>query len=206
MEKTKKNAQSQRRAEIIANATEIFLENGYAATSMAQLAKACGIRKASFYHHFQSKDALFIACVNEGYSDAVQGLLDIRADTSLSDWEKVTAAIHSLYDSIVTSPTGRLSPLIAEVSRTMPTVAEGFHKDYIIHQRAALKDIVMDGVNNGVFSPQDFDVFHHLVFGPIVTLSLTREMFAQFEDLDDHFPTEKLKLGHLKNILRELER
>ena len=61
-------------------------------------------------------------------------------------------------------------------------------------------------VNNGVFSPQDFDVFHHLVFGPIVTLSLTREMFAQFDDLDDHFPTEKLKLGHLKNILRELER
>ena len=204
MDEAKKDAAKERRAEIVATATELFLENGFSGTSMAQLAKACGIQKASFYHHFASKDALFITCVNEGYAGAVQVLLDIRSDSSLSDVQKMEAAVHSLYDSIVTSPAGRLSPLIAEVSRTMPKVADGFHKDYITHQRAALKNIVLDGVAAGAFKPQDFDIFHHLVFGPIVTLSLSREMFAQVDDLDAHFPTEKLKQGHLEIILREL--
>ncbi|MEX0310378.1 MAG: TetR/AcrR family transcriptional regulator [Tateyamaria sp.] len=204
MADSKKNVQSERRSEIIAISTEMFLENGFSGTSMAQLAKACGIQKASFYHHFPSKDALFIACVNEGYAGAVQVLLDIRSDTSLSDREKIEKAVHSLYQSIVTSPTGRLSPLIAEVSRTMPAVADGFHKDYIIHQRAALRDIVSDGVARGSFKPQDFDIFHHLVFGPIVTLSLSREMFAQLDDLEAHFPVPKLEKGHLEIILREL--
>lgn len=205
MQDSKKNVQSNRRAEIVAIATETFLENGYAGTSMAQLAKACDIQKASFYHHFPSKDALFITCVNEGYADAVKGLIEIRADESLTDWQKIERAIHNLYASIVTSPTGRLSPLIAEVSRTMPGVANDFHKDYITHQRAALEAIVSDGVTNGAFKAQDFDVFHHIVIGPIVTLSLSREMFAKVADLEAHFPVEKLKRGHLDIILRELE-
>lgn len=204
MQDAKKNALSNRRAEIVAIATEAFLENGYSGTSMAQLAKACDIQKASFYHHFPSKDALFITCVNEGYAGAVKGLVDIRSDPSLTDWDKIERAVHNLYESIVTSPAGRFSPLIAEVSRMMPGVADDFHKDYITHQRAALEGIVLDGVRNGAFKEQDFDIFHHLVFGPIVTLSLSREMFAQVDDLDAHFPVEKLERGHLEIIVREL--
>lgn len=205
MNDEEKKRHSDRRAEIVATATEMFVKNGYAGTSMAQLAKACGIQKASFYHHFSSKDDLFIACVTEGYADAVNALIEIRTDTALSDEEKITEAIKSLYETIVVSPTGRLSPLVAEVSRTMPNVARGFHKDYISHQRAALADLIRDGVKNGSFKDQDFDIFHHLVFGPIVTLSLSREMFTSFDDLDEHFPVEKLCRGHIDIVLNHLK-
>ncbi|WP_424972327.1 TetR/AcrR family transcriptional regulator [Dinoroseobacter sp. S76] len=201
MNAREKKSPGDRRGGIIATATEMFVKNGYAGTSMAQLAKACGIQKASFYHHFASKDDLFIACVTEGYADAVNVLIELRADASLSDPEKIERAIRSLYETIVVSPTGRLSPLVAEVSRTMPSVAKGFHRDYIAHQRSALADLVRDGVESGSFKAQDFDIFHHLVFGPIVTLSLSREMFADFDDLDDHFPVQKLCEGHLASIM-----
>ena len=40
-----------------------------------------------------------------------------------------------------------------------------------------------------------------MVFGPIVTLSVTREMFATFEDLDRIFPIEALRDGHIENML-----
>lgn len=47
------------RARIIAQAHRLFLENGYADVSMQQIADAAGLRKASIYHHFKDKNALF---------------------------------------------------------------------------------------------------------------------------------------------------
>lgn len=47
------------RQRIIATARDLFVERGYAAVSMQQIADAAGLRKASLYHHFKSKEALF---------------------------------------------------------------------------------------------------------------------------------------------------
>jgi AcrR family transcriptional regulator len=47
-----------RREEIFAVAADIFWEKGYHATSMANIADAIGIRKASLYHHIANKEAL----------------------------------------------------------------------------------------------------------------------------------------------------
>jgi len=48
---------------IVARAIKLMLVGGYDDTSMAQIAAACGIRKASLYHHFPEKDALVLAAI-----------------------------------------------------------------------------------------------------------------------------------------------
>lgn len=193
--------QSDRRTEIIEISTGLFLERGFSGTSMSQLAKACGIRKASFYHHFRSKDELFIACVINGYLSAVDRLKDLTLDPDLSEEDRIRRAFDVLYDVTVHSPAGRMSPIIAEVSRSMPELSERFYNEYIAKQRASLESIINIGVEKGVFRQPDFDVLYHLVFGPIVMLSLSREMFAAMPDLDIKLPAEKLKNGHLEATL-----
>jgi AcrR family transcriptional regulator len=47
------------RQRIVATARALFVERGYASVSMQQIADATGLRKASLYHHFRSKEALF---------------------------------------------------------------------------------------------------------------------------------------------------
>ncbi len=59
-----------RRPGILERATQLFLERRYAGTSMSAIADACGLRKASLYHHFLSEEALFTACVTEAYEAA----------------------------------------------------------------------------------------------------------------------------------------
>jgi TetR/AcrR family transcriptional regulator len=46
------------RARLLAAATALFAERGYAGTSLQAVADACGLRKPSLLHHFPSKDAL----------------------------------------------------------------------------------------------------------------------------------------------------
>ena len=46
------------REEIILKSTDVFLNQGYHKTSMEDLAKACGLKKGSFYHYFKNKEEL----------------------------------------------------------------------------------------------------------------------------------------------------
>ncbi len=51
--------QKRRKDAILDEATRLFAERGYAACSMADLAECVGLRKASLFHHFPSKDDLY---------------------------------------------------------------------------------------------------------------------------------------------------
>ena len=47
-----------RRDEILATAADLFWANGYAGTTMSELASAMKLRKASLYHHIDKKETL----------------------------------------------------------------------------------------------------------------------------------------------------
>lgn len=190
-----------RRADILEVAAGLFVENGFAATSMAMVASSVGLTKASLYHHFPGKEALFAACVTEGISDQLSALEALAGNAQTDPESKMRAVLAILYEIFTISPAGRMSPLIAEVSRSVPMVARAFYDDYIAPQHEIIVRIVDDGVRRGDFADIDRRVFLHMVFGPIVTLSLSREMFATFEDLDQIFPIDALRDGHIENML-----
>ena len=51
--------------EILEAALELFSVQGFEATSISQIAGAVGIRKASLYSHFENKQAILDALVQE---------------------------------------------------------------------------------------------------------------------------------------------
>ncbi|MGD1853205.1 MAG: TetR/AcrR family transcriptional regulator [Leptolyngbyaceae cyanobacterium] len=50
---------------ILAGAFEIFTSQGFAAASMARIAKAAGVSKPTLYSYFQDKEGLFVALVQQ---------------------------------------------------------------------------------------------------------------------------------------------
>jgi AcrR family transcriptional regulator len=65
-----------RKEEIVAEATRLFAERGYEGTSMGDLAERVGLRKASLFHHFESKDVLYATVLEElieGVQLAIRG-------------------------------------------------------------------------------------------------------------------------------------
>lgn len=195
-----------RRAEILEQARNLFLDKGYAGTSMSALAKACGIQKASLYHHFPSKEALFIACVTEGYDVAILALQEIQDDRALTHEERVRRALAEIYRITIDSPVGRMSPLIAEVSRQIPEVARAFHDGFIIQQHEIVNAIIDAGIKEGAFAAQDRLGMEHLIFGPIVTLSISRQMFTGLDTMETLFPVARVRDSHCDLILQLLRK
>lgn len=52
------------RTDIIKHAIPVFKQRGFGATSIADVASACGVLKGSLYHHFASKDELMLETLN----------------------------------------------------------------------------------------------------------------------------------------------
>ncbi|KXP15026.1 TetR/AcrR family transcriptional regulator [Tsukamurella pseudospumae] len=89
-------AQSRTRGRIVASATELFLRDGYTATSLEAVAAHAGFTRGAVYSNFASKVALGTAVIDELYdreigrvlelsvSAADQGLAGVMA--SLDEW------------------------------------------------------------------------------------------------------------------------
>ena len=60
---------------ILERAAHLFANRGYPATSMNQVAEACGLSKASLYHYYRDKYALLVS-IAEGHVSHLQALVD----------------------------------------------------------------------------------------------------------------------------------
>lgn len=83
------------RQRVLDAAAKLFRDKGYAATTVREVAECCGIRAASLYYHFPSKDDILAEVFDYGVrhvSDAVRAAVEQLPD-SASSYEKVRAAI-----------------------------------------------------------------------------------------------------------------
>ncbi len=53
------------RERILHSAQELFARRGYHGVSISDVAQAAGVVKSAIYHHFESKEALYLAVLNE---------------------------------------------------------------------------------------------------------------------------------------------
>jgi len=63
------------RADILAAAAALFADQGFSATSMNQVAEACGVAKPTLYHYFQDKQAL-LAQICDSHVHALLALVN----------------------------------------------------------------------------------------------------------------------------------
>lgn len=68
------------RDRVLDAAAERFVHQGYAATTLRQIAADVGIKAGSIYHHFSSKEELFAAILQQGIDVMVDAFEQVAAD------------------------------------------------------------------------------------------------------------------------------
>jgi AcrR family transcriptional regulator len=91
------------RQAIMEAAYELFLQQGYAATSMRQVAERAGLALGGIYNHFPSKEAIFSELIVDRHP--YKQIVPVLANTPANDVESfVRTAAHTLIDELGKRP------------------------------------------------------------------------------------------------------
>lgn len=163
-------ARAPARNRILAAAVELFADNGYDGTSVAQVITQAGVAKGGFYHHFASKEALLY----EVYGDLITrqlAAMDEIVSRRLSPSQTLRALIGDLVES--TAASARQSMVFW---RELHRLSDDRTTEYRLARRRyhdTVQQLVQDGQASGDFaSVASADVITFTIFGVINELPL----------------------------------
>ena len=87
------------RARIIESAVKLFSNRGYNAASVDDICTEAGISKGAFYHHFESKQALFLGLL-DGWLETIDNAIEASKDkTAPETFMQMTEAFPYLFET-----------------------------------------------------------------------------------------------------------
>ncbi len=87
-------------ARILRAAEQLFAEHGYDAVSMHSIAERAAVSKANVFHHFSSKESLYLAVLRHACEDSSERLYELGAESGPFA-ERLAAYAGSLLDNML---------------------------------------------------------------------------------------------------------
>ena len=139
--------------QIIAEATRLFAERGFAGTSLKDIAEATGLTRPALYHYVRSKDDILAKLVTELAELPAQALQSVNAEKGLSAPERLRRMARAVALLQATGPT-KFQLLIRSEADLPPELV----KRYAASRRRVLREfveVIATGTATGAFRPVD---------------------------------------------------
>jgi AcrR family transcriptional regulator len=166
-----------RPAELMQAALELFVEHGFAATRLDDVARKAGVSKGTLYLYFDSKDELFKAVVREGLVPALERGEQILEAHRGSAAELLGDLMHGWWELVGNTPYGGIPKLMISECRNFPELAAFYHDEVISRGNRLIAAALQRGMRSGEFRPLDLDYATRLVLAPLVLLVVWRHSF-----------------------------
>ena len=182
---TRRRRKAERPQEIIEAAFLEFSKNGYAVTTLDQVAERAGVTKGTIYVYFENKEHLFISMVREAVKatmDTVEDMFE-RHDGSTADLLREQFSF--IYDHIVRDRRRRevVRMLIAEASR-FPALADRYYQEIHLPCMDLLTRTIQRGMDRGEIRRSAVTECPLVIIAPIALVDLWMMMFDERHPLD----------------------
>jgi AcrR family transcriptional regulator len=180
---TEHRSHDERADQILNAARDCFLEKGYFATRMDEIARESGLSKGGIYFHFDSKKDIFRTLVEQEYEEAMallEGAYD--SDESEAPTEMFAEVGHLFTERFATTDAPRFMAIIAEmalrdeeirqmllelqhnyIERTADVLETGIEQGHVRQEvdpesAAILLKAIIDGIEAGFAIGYDLDI------------------------------------------------
>jgi AcrR family transcriptional regulator len=157
-----------RPAELTAAALELFVEKGFAATRLDEVAGRAGVSKGTLYLYFDSKEELFKAVIREGLLPLLAEGETLVANASGPASELFRAIVLRWWQVVGDNPIGGISKLIFAEARNFPEIARFYSEEVIERGKRLLAAALQRGIDTGEFRAFNPEDLVHIVFSPLM--------------------------------------
>ena len=167
-----------RPAEIVAAALEVFVERGFAAAKLADVARRAGVTKGTLYLYFDSKEALFKAVVRETIVPVIaQGEALARSFTG-SARELVEQLVREYWRLVGETALAGIPKLMMAEAATFPELTRFYYEEVVTRGHRLMAGVIERGIENGEFRPVDVKVAAKLAMSPLMHAVVAKRAFA----------------------------
>ncbi|MFY9326538.1 MAG: TetR/AcrR family transcriptional regulator [Georgfuchsia sp.] len=167
-----------RPSELLAAALDLFVEKGFAATRLDDVAARAGVSKGTLYLYFDSKASLFKAVVENGMVPVLDQGADIVDNFAGSTSELLRQMLMTWWSRVGESKLSGICKLMVAEASNFPEIATYYHDTVIARGHSLIRRVLEIGIARGEFRPIDIETAVDTIFAPVLMLMLWRHSFA----------------------------
>lgn len=177
-----------RPGELLDAALELFVEKGYTATRVEEVAARAGVSKGTLFLYFPSKEELFKAVVRESivgrFTEWSAEMDEFTGSTS----EMLRACYQAWWERIGSTRAAGITKLMLCEAGNFPEIAQFYQREVIEPAQQLIHRVLARGMASGEFRSVDPVYAVHAVIAPLMFFMLTRHSMGgcmpNADDLD----------------------
>jgi len=193
-----------RPGELLEAALDLFVEKGFAATRVEEVAQRAGVSKGTLFLYFPTKDELFKAVVREnlvkhqteGAEEILrhEGSAGALLEYLMLEWWRRYGA---------TKASG-ITKLIMSEANNFPELARFFQEEVVAPGHAMILAVLQRGLDRGEFRPVRLDLVVHSVITPLLYLIMWKHSMGPCCPPSEHIDPEQFISQHAQLLVRGL--
>jgi len=167
-----------RPAEIVAAALEVFVERGFAAARLEEVARRAGVTKGTVYLYFKSKEALFKAVVRETIVPVIAQGEAIAQSFTGSARDLVERLVREYWRLVGETELAGIPKLMMAEAATFPQLTRFYYEEVVTRGHRLMAGVIERGIKNGEFRKVDVATAAKLAMSPLMHATVARRAFA----------------------------
>jgi AcrR family transcriptional regulator len=169
-----------RPGEIIDAAMDVFVERGFAAAKLDDIARRAGIAKGTLYRYFETKEDIFRAVARHAIATNLQAIEAAGVSVNGSLTDLVALLLRRVADNTGDSRIPAIARMVIGESQTFPDLARIWHDDVAARVLDLVAGIVVRAQERGEVQPGDPRLFAFSIVGPMISALLYHQLFGSF--------------------------
>ncbi|MBY6260661.1 TetR/AcrR family transcriptional regulator [Azospirillum sp. 412522] len=189
--------------EIVAAAMDVFVERGFAAARLEEVAARAGVSKGTLYLYFPSKDELFKAVIRAAILPNLQQAETLVATAGGPCFPMLDRLLRTVARLVATTRMATIPRLVIAEAGNFPELAAFYHREVIRRGFGVLAALLRRGIESGEFRPMAIDPTVRLIVAPLLMSAVWR---TSFDGVDGEPPLDvtalvDLHIGNLRRVL-----
>jgi len=189
-----------RPGELLSAALELFVERGYSATRLEDIAQRAGVSKGTLYLYFETKEELLKAVVRQALLPAIVQGEKLVDEFPGSAADLIRTIISGWWKTIGTTPAGGIPKLMIAEAGNFPKLARFYFDEVIERGRRMFARALKKGMDSGEFRKMNLDYAVQVTLAPIVFLAIWQ---YSFQKMDPKRLDPQKYLDHCMSVLLE---
>ncbi len=170
----RRRRKDERPSELVSAALDLFVDRGFAATRLDDVAARAGVSKGTLYLYFESKEALFKAVIEEAIVPLLAAAEDEIAGYEGGSIDLLHRLLFGWWEQIGATRLAGVPKLLIAEARNFPAVAQYYHDAVLVRGRGLLRTLLQRGIERGEFRALDLETAIDVIYAPLMMLVVWR--------------------------------